>query len=313
MAKTYIEQLKEKADQVFRETCENVETANLVHMNDGTVEASIDHYSLGFNNWISDFGKACDYSEPIISDALMNVSTFAEVSIFLCLHGFQKNAVAELRGAFDSFLTRAYFGVLKKNGELKSYWVDDQGQFVDWCEEELIVKDTKMIGSVKEELVQRPNPPKEGCKLTDAYTQWLFGRPYLSSIEFNPKKIRTKRFPSKENILDLLFKERYMNEYNKKFELKKQIDDLYSELSKYSHDRPDKSYKLELSVESSIFNPSFCEEDFYKWFAYLKELYLCISTILILLYPGLLGAEEADRFEKYFPDEFKRIAQILQW
>ncbi len=54
MAKTYIQQLKEKADIIFKNTYEENKKyiATLVHKPDGTVEASIDSFSTGFNHWI---------------------------------------------------------------------------------------------------------------------------------------------------------------------------------------------------------------------------------------------------------------------
>jgi hypothetical protein len=57
MVKKYVEQLKEKSDEVFKETTENMKDFISVvhHLAGGRVEASIDCISTGFNYWFNAF------------------------------------------------------------------------------------------------------------------------------------------------------------------------------------------------------------------------------------------------------------------
>ncbi len=226
------------------------------------------------------------------------------------MHGFHQSAVSELRCLFDSFFTRVYFNILHDKGELRSYWKNENDEFIDWVEKDGLNFIKKVDSNT--ELVKFSEPPCKGGRITNAYSQWNSGKKYIQSLQLYPKKVRYGEYPTKQDILSVLFKEKNLLKYNEKFKLREKINELYSELSKYVHDRPDQSYKKEYFTKSSLFNMKFSKEDFFKWFDYLKRIYLYISTVLILLYPKLLNAEESSRFRLYFPEEFNQIENFLK-
>ena len=250
MNKDYLMQLKENSDNVYNQTKEKFEAiiSTTVHKNDGTVEASIKSYSLGFTFWLDELGKL-NSRPPILWNSLMTVSSTAETSFFLALHGFYKAAFSELRNLLDGFLTKVYFEILNKNNELKDYWIDDSENFIAF-------KETKAFSDM----------PSNAKGFTNAYAQWLTGKKYVYRIELYPTLPKQKDFPSKEEVLSVIFDEKNLSVYNKKFQLRKEIDELYLELSKFVHDRPPYFQYKKQVTQSSILNIRFDEADFKKWF-----------------------------------------------
>jgi hypothetical protein len=169
-------------------------------------------------------------------------------------------------------------------GEIKQYYVDENNMFLGW-----------------EDSIR----PEKFKKITNAFSQWCTGEVYVSSIEFHPKRIKYKNFPSLNETLELLFSELNLKKYNQISGLRSELKVLYSELSKFVHDR------VHMGSKSSLLNARFNEKEFQKWFEYLKRVYLNVSTILLLLFPQLLDCDEATRFKKYFPKEHQKIDESL--
>jgi hypothetical protein len=305
---TYTELVKERTDIVYAKT--TTELAGIIrvtrHDSDGTVAVSAEDYSSSFNLWLNDFGKL--NFRPILADALFNVSNIFETSLFLATHGFYRCAISELRTALDDFLTRTYFDLIDVK-MLKSYWVDKEGNFVDWVKPDKEVA-LRRFGNVQQTLVVLSGSPKAKCKRANAYSQWSLGHETYT----NPDTGTTKKFPHFKEIIAAIFKEQNLSEYDAKYGFKKKLEMFYFELSKYTHNRPNKAYKHGNDVKSSILNIHFDSEEFMKWYQYLKESYNTMSIILILRCPGFIeiNSDELARFKTYEPKIVAQIEEILK-
>ncbi|MBI5872495.1 hypothetical protein HZB88_05450, partial [archaeon] len=107
MVKFHIEQIKEKADGVFKETFSK-ERENLcteVTSSNGKIRHSVQFYVLSFNSLLNDFHKTA-LPRPIFQEALYQCSIIVESSAFLALHSFYRSANSELRTALEQFFIR---------------------------------------------------------------------------------------------------------------------------------------------------------------------------------------------------------------
>ncbi len=140
---------------------------------------------------------------------------------------------------------------------------------------------------------------KQNLSKNKEYIEWSLGK--------------TDKYPRFKNVLETIFSSELIKKYDSKFYLKEDIERTYFEMSKYTHNRPDKSWKKELSTASSLMNTRFVGEEFDKWCEYLKQEYVIISTVLLLRYPELteIQPQELGNFRICAPEIVKQIEATI--
>jgi hypothetical protein len=106
-----IKQLSKRALEIFDITQENCDI--------GIIEQ---YYSL-HNLWLR---YSPIPSRPIFQTAWFEAGILTETMIFLSFHGFYEQACATLRIQLDGFMTRLYWDVLYKLGEIKQFSKDSR-------------------------------------------------------------------------------------------------------------------------------------------------------------------------------------------
>ena len=138
---------------------------------------------------------------------------------------------------------------------------------------------------------------KNGIRTND-YCEWETGA--------------TKSYPTSKEIWDVLRTENNIERYDKRYQLKAEIDNLLSQLNKFVHGRPQTRHYPGAS-RSSLINARFKKKHFYEWFEYLKAIYRLISVLSILQYPKLLETKQGKDFEELEPEVAARIRNILEF
>ena len=87
---------------------------------------SVERYVVTFNSLILDRASAGAGTGAIWDSALFECSVQSEASYFLVVHGFYEEASALLRMLLEGFLTRTYWHIRHKRGEVNDYFEDDK-------------------------------------------------------------------------------------------------------------------------------------------------------------------------------------------
>lgn len=98
---------------------------------------------------------------------------------------------------------------------------------------------------------------------------------------------KSKKYPLNEDIWGGFKKEKTINEFVTKYNLRNDIENHNRELHKYIHGRPTNRH-IEGNTRSSSINIKFVEKEFDEWFELFGKTYDLISIISILLYPEYL-------------------------
>ncbi len=95
-------------------------------------DSAVERYVTSFNSLIRDI-PAIPVS-AIWSNALSECSVLAESSYFLAVHGFYEEACVLLRLMLDGFLTRLYWHIRHKNGEVNDFMEDGKwtNEYAKW-------------------------------------------------------------------------------------------------------------------------------------------------------------------------------------
>jgi hypothetical protein len=284
MAKTYSQDLNDKSIEVLEETNKIYLEQSITRNNLLDAENYVQFLSFILSK--ATFGMA----KEIFRDAVFGAANVFESSLFLAQRGFYRSANSELRTALEYFLITNYFDLLDVNNELKGYWVDKEYKFVDWKSPDVVEKSEDIAGVQRTYIRSGPIPDIEGVKHANPYVMWDIGQKYVDKIDLNPYTIKYENYPNQGKYLDYLFKDRILKSYSENYKFKKQIEDLYSKLSKATHNRKysDSSPK----VRSSIINIRYDKDSFEDYLKNAKEVYEIIYTICVLRYPKIFDEPE---------------------
>ena len=134
-------------------------------------------------------------------------------------------------------------------------------------------------------------------KRIDEYQEWELGF--------------TNSYPTKTKILNMLFMVCHIKNYNSKYHLRDEVDNIISMLNKFVHNRPETRHPSDVG-RSSLMNFAFSEKKFIEWFDYTKSVFRYVSTLSILQYPKLLETRFGYEFEILEPVQSSNIKKVLK-
>ena len=271
----------------------------------------IDQLSSFFHNlvtcidikWNEEQNKKLNpYFEQIIEENFLEIAKECENFICLLINGFYDGAIKSLRHILENFVIHYYFSIVEKNGNLKRYYVK-KAEFYK-LPEQLTEEEVKEIKRYEKEktLIAGEVPIYEA----NSFFCWKQGKKYLKSYNFLKNKEDLVYFPQFEKeCLNLIFKQdSFKKKEIEKLNLKKEISELYKELSKILHNRGTISkYK----TTSSLLNNSFNKEDLEKSIELYKRIEGMIAIMLLL---GAFPNFNRGSFS-YLP-KYKKVQELIK-
>src|SRR5437667_5662645 len=97
--------------------------------------SNIERYVVSFNSLIVDKANLFLTDDAIWSGALFECSIQSEASYFMMAHGLYEEASALLRMLLEGFLTRMYWHIRKRKGEIQNYIEDGEltNDYAKWA------------------------------------------------------------------------------------------------------------------------------------------------------------------------------------
>lgn len=166
----------------------------------------VERYVIDFSSWLH---HAPVPARPILEGALFESSRLAEVSYFLAVHGFYEEACAVLRELLEGFLTRLYWDIKERKGNLKGWVRRDRrstNEYWEW-ESGKTKSYPKLKDDIKPTLMgdNKVNSPiwKEITNQLASLNKFVHGRP------------ASRHYPgaSRSSLLNVEFKKKHFEEW----------------------------------------------------------------------------------------------------